>query len=143
MCRSVPNMRISSRWEISVSSSCCSSSSTLRWEWSSLANWVSHTTGNKKKHIHTHAPPSSSFSRKGFESSHYYHSHDFEKISPPESSLSTPICLPVSLSLCHIRDLFSNKRRSHLHDHIYLHIASSIGPGSIQLIFSQCVREED
>lgn len=127
-------MRFPSRWEISVSSSCCSSSSTLRWEWSSSANWVSHTTTTSK---HTHAAQSTSFSKKKnvfFKSTHYNHSHD------AESSLSSPICLPGSLSLSlrhsHIRGLLLTRKRSHLHDHIYLRVASSIGrllPNSFSL----------
>lgn len=47
-------MRSDSRWEISDSSSCCSSSSTPRWEWSSSANWVSHITG---ENTHAHHSP--------------------------------------------------------------------------------------
>lgn len=43
-----------SRWEILVFSSCCSSSSMLLWEWSSLANWVSHQQEKNKTKTHTH-----------------------------------------------------------------------------------------
>ena len=144
MCRRRSNMRFPSRWEISVSSSCCSSSSTLRWEWSSSANWVSHTTTTSK---HTHAAQSTSFSKKKnvfFKSTHYNHSHD------AESSLSSPICLPGSLSLSlrhsHIRGLLLTRKRSHLHDHIYLRVASSIGrllPNSFSLRERERERERE
>lgn len=57
-------MHFASRWEISASSSCCSSSSMLHWEWSSLANWVSRTTDKTHTHTHTHTPWSASFRKK-------------------------------------------------------------------------------
>lgn len=91
------NMHIASRWEISVSSSCCSSSSTLRWEWSSLANWVSHTIG--RKHIQTYTAVYKLQQKKLFESTHHYHSHELQQISLPELSLLNPHSLPPSVSL--------------------------------------------
>lgn len=70
-----------SRWEILVFSSCCSSSSMLLWEWSSLANWVSHQQEKNKTKTHTHTAPHT-LPEKVFESKHHYYSHDLRQISP-------------------------------------------------------------
>lgn len=95
----------SSRWEILVFSSCCSSSSMLLWEWSSLANWVSHQQEKNKTKTHTHTAPHT-LPEKVFESKHHYYSHDLRQISPPFFVSSLPVL---------------TKERSHLHDPIYLH----------------------
>lgn len=94
-----------SRWEILVFSSCCSSSSMLLWEWSSLANWVSHQQEKNKTKTHTHTAPHT-LPEKVFESKHHYYSHDLRQISP--LFLYPPF-------------LFWPRKISHLHDPIYLH----------------------
>lgn len=94
-----------SRWEILVFSSCCSSSSMLLWEWSSLANWVSHQQ-EKKQNKDTHTHCSTHFARKGFWIQASLLQSRFAANFPPFFVSSLPVL---------------TKERSHLHDPIYLH----------------------